>query len=71
MTDFENKIYQMKKDFCSKNNGENPTKVFIPRNKENEFILIKGYPIDKGVREYFSLIQGLEIIWDAKDFKVE
>ncbi len=71
MTAFEKEIYEMKQEFCDNNGGVNPTKLLVPRNKENEFILIDGYPPNKSVGDYFKKIQGLEIVCDADEFKVE
>ena len=53
--------------------GKQAKKLYIPKERENDFILLEPYPnIELSPKDAFkNKIFGLEIIWDAKEFKVE
>ena len=64
-------IMALKNDY-EKKEGKAPTKLFLPREKENQLIPLKNSDIVGGPRKkYEKGIYGMEVVWDADEFKVE
>lgn len=64
-------IFELKQLFL-KENGENPNVLYMTRTKENELILQDKVGSQHRPREYFpDGIQGMIVVWDAEEFKVD
>ena len=73
--DIKHKILKLVNDYLQKHD-KNPTKLYLTSKDENELILLPETDPVKGPRHtfkdgIFNNICPLEIVWDAKEFKVE
>lgn len=66
----DRKVFLAKQRYAEKGNG-NPTKVYLTKIEESELITHEKCDAVSGPKGSFQKLQGLDIVWDSKEFKVE
>ena len=75
---FREKVVELTNTFVDAT-GEDPTVIHIPRVIESDILRLTYDDIgplanevkERGVREAFGKIFGMDVVWDAEEFKVE